>query len=190
MSDFGNISDFVNMTDMNNVNLMVNIDILSSITFALVILLAGFTVGKLVGIAVFKVLRGMNFDKTLKMLSVHKLVLSRNISIFISWGIYVVAVILALLSLDIFYWTLLVLVYFIGIIFVGTIVLGLVFAIPNLISGFKLRHYALKGKFIVLSNVSGEVVKMGLFNVHLIRSDNKLFVVPNRSVKNFQVKDK
>jgi small-conductance mechanosensitive channel len=183
------MSEIVNLTELNSVNLIFNVDLLSSITFALVILLAGFTVGKLLEKVIFKFLRSVEFDKTLKKLNFHKLFLSRTISSFISWVIYVAAVVLALLSLNVLYWAFLVVAYFVGLIFLGTIFLGLFFSVPNFISGFKLRKYDLVGKFIVVNNVEGKVIKVGCFSIKLLSTNKELFVLPNKSVKKFHFKN-
>lgn len=184
------MDEIINASNFSDINLVLNIDLLSSITFAFVILLAGFTVGRLVGIIVFKILKGIEFDKTLKKSNLlRKLFLSKSISSFISWIIYIISVILALVSLNILYEAFIVIAYFTGVIFIGSLILGLVFSIPNLIRGFKLKRYNLVGKIITIKNVKGKVIKTGLFNIKLTGPQGELFIVPNRAVKNFSLKD-
>lgn len=170
------MKDFLEMT--TNV---VTINLLSDITFALIIMLIGFAVGKLVGRAIMKLLSGVDFDRNFQKISSSKLSYSKNISLVISWLIYSAAVIIALDTLNILYWIALGATYFIIFLILGTILLGIIFAIPNLIARFKINNKEIAtGKYVALNGIKGEIFKVGLLSTNIRGPKGELFVVPNK----------
>jgi hypothetical protein len=173
----------VSSLDLSNINPLVSVDLLSSITFALIILLAGFAVGKLVGVALLKFLNIFDFNKNVKKIKGSLSNPSRSISSFVSSLIYVASVIFALLSLGIFKITLLILVYFIGFLVLGSLIFGFFFSLPNFVLSFGFKKKLRVNDFIIVGNVSGEIFKLGFFNI-LIKGEGKdFFVVPYSLVK-------
>lgn len=185
------MEEVVNTLNATNVNPLTSVDILSNITYALIILLAGFAIGKLLGTGLFKILNEIKFDKFLKKLPVPKIQASKTLSSLLSWTIYTITVIYALNSLNILGITFLIILYFIGILILGTILLGLYFAAPNIAMKYKLNKTKIKkGDYIEIDNVKGEIIKIGLINTKLKGTKNETFIVPNKLFKKYKKKHK
>jgi small-conductance mechanosensitive channel len=178
------MDEVVESFNFDGVNPVVSIDLLSNITFALIILLIGFAVGKIIGIALFKLFNGIDLNKGLKKLFIKGFDFSRSISSFVSWIIYVVSVVLALISLNILSEFLLVVLFFVGFVFVGSFVFGLFFSLPNFFAGIIIKNKSLvkKEDFVVVNSVRGKIVKVGFFNTKILGSKKELFFVPNKLV--------
>lgn len=168
---------------LESVNPIISNDLLTNIVFALIILLIGFAVGKLIGIILFKFLSGLEFDKGLKVIYRSKLHASKTISTLVSWLIYILSVILAFISLNILGIAFLVVLYFIAILLSGTFILGTIFALPNLIQGFKNKKKYKIGQKIEVENIKGTITKIGYINTFIKSREEKLFVVPNKKFK-------
>lgn len=177
------MDDVIDNVNLENVNPIIGNELLTSIVFALIILLIGFAVGKLIGVALFKFLNNLEFDKGLKKISNSKFHASKTISALASWLIYLVSIILALITLGVLNIALQIIFYFIAILVIGTILLGLVFALPNLIQGFKNKKKLKKGQKIEVDNIKGTITKTGLINTFIKGKEDKLFVVPNKKFK-------
>ncbi len=176
-----------NVTEtMENVNPLVTNEILINITNALIILLIGFTIGKLLGIAIFKLLNGVEFDKGLNKISNSKFHASKTISSTISLLIYIATVIFALITLNILGITFLIISYFILILVLGTVLLGIIFSIPNIVTGTKIRKKLKIGNRVELNGVRGEIIKIGILNTKIKGEKNELFVVPNKLFKKYK----
>lgn len=168
----------VNDVFVGGVDSIISSELVINITFALFILFAGFAIGKILGIAVLKFLNGVSFDKGAKLLYNSKFFVSKTISSFVSWLIYIVTVIFALITLNILSITFLVVLYFVSFLVLGTVLFGLFFSLPNLVAGFKLRK---KKDFVNVDTklLRGEIIKIGLLNTYIKGSKDELFVVPN-----------
>lgn len=171
--------DVVNDTFVESVDSIISSDLMINITFVLFILLAGFVVGKIVGVALLKLLNGISFDKGVRWFYNSKFLASKTISSTVSWLIYIATVIFALFTLNILSVAFLVVLYFISFLVLGMILLGLFFSIPNFFAGFKLRKYN-DLKEVKTKILKGEIIKIGLFNTYLKGSGGELFVVPNK----------
>ncbi|MCC7574104.1 mechanosensitive ion channel family protein [Candidatus Woesearchaeota archaeon] len=178
------MDEVVESFNFDGVNPVVSIDLLSNITFALIIMLVGFAVGKLVGIALFKFFNGIELNKGLKKLFVFGFDFSRSFSSFVSWIIYVISVVLALLSLNILRELLLVVLFFVGFVFFGSFVFGLFFSLPNFFAGFiiKNKSFVKVNDFVVVNTVRGEVVSIGFFNTKIKGLKGETFLVPNKLI--------
>lgn len=178
------MDEFVNSQNFEVFASFLSIDFISNLAFALVIMLVGFAVGRLVGVALFKLLEGIEFNKGLKRFAITGFDVSRGIGHFVSWIIYVISVIMALISLGIFRQVLLGLIYFVAFVFLGSVILGFFFALPNFFASFKVKKMGLKkGDLVLVNTVRGELIHIGYFNTRIKGLKNELFMVPNKIVK-------
>ena len=168
--------------NLETVNPILNIEILSNITFALIVLLAGFAIGKLLGIAIYKILKTIEFDRSIKRISRNNNA-SKKISNIVSWMVYITSVILALILLNALYYAFLIIIYFLGILIIGTILFGIIFSIPNFIEGFRARKKIKKGQIITINNIKGEIIKVGILNTKIKKEKDEIYVVPNKLFK-------
>jgi hypothetical protein len=167
---------------LETINPILSIDILSNITFALIVLLAGFTIGRLLGIAIYKILKTIEFDKSIKKISKNSNA-SKKISNLITWIIYIMSVIIALMLLNALYYAFLIIIYFLGILVLGTILFGITFSIPNFIEGFRARKKIKKGQIIKINNITGKIIRVGLLNTKIAKNKDEIYVVPNKLFK-------
>jgi small-conductance mechanosensitive channel len=178
------MAEFIHSQDFEAVTTFLSIDFISNIAFALVIMLVGFAVGRLVGVAFFKLLEGIELNKGLKNFAIRGFDTSRAIGNLVSWIIYIISVIVALVSLGVFREVLFGLIYFVAFVFVGSIILGFFFALPNFFAAFKVKKMGLKkGDLVLVNTVRGELVHIGYFNTRIKGLKNELFMVPNKIVK-------
>lgn len=159
-----------------------NISFFSSVLYALVILLIGFAVGKLLGIVLFKFLSNLEFDRGLKFFKI-KRGFSRRISFLVSVLIYCLAVVLALLSLGVLSLVLFIVLYFILFLLFGSFLLGLFFVLPNFFAYFFVKSRLKVGVLVSVGRVKGEVISVGFFSVRLKSSFGDFFLVPNSLFK-------
>ena len=177
------MADFEDIINVEYINPVVNNDIVTQIVFALIILLIGFAAGKLISIALFKILTGIEFDKSLKKISNNKIQISKTISTATSWTIYIITVIIALASLNILKITIIIIAYFILFLLISTIMLGAIFSIPNLLAGIKLKQQHLKEQKINTPLLKGTLMKIGLLNTKIKGEKEEEFLVPNKTLQ-------
>lgn len=159
-----------------------NISFFSSVLYALIILLVGFAVGKLLGVILFKFLNNLEFDRNLKFFRVKK-GFSKRVSFFVSILIYCLAVVLALLSLGVLSLVFFIVLYFILFLLFGSFLLGFLFALPNFFAYFFVKSRLKVGDFVCVGRVKGEVISVGFFSVRLKSSFGDFFLVPNSVFK-------
>ena len=167
----------------DNMNPLLNNELVTTIIFATIILLIGFAIGKLIGVALFKFLNTLDFDKNLKKISNSKFHASKTISSTTSWIIYTVTVILALTTLNILGTTIQIILYFIAILVIGTIILGIYFSTPNMIAGFTLRKKIKKQQEINTPLTKGKIIRIGLLNTKIETETKDLMIIPNKTLK-------
>lgn len=178
------MNETLNGFDISKVNLFVNNEIITNMLFALIILLIGFTVGKLVGIALFKFLNGVEFDKGFKKISNSKIHITKTISSLVSWAIYTGSVVWALLTLRILNVVLIITVYFVALLIVGTIILETINSVPNLAYKRVVKSKKIKkGDHIKINNVEGEVLKVGFLNIKIKGTKGEEIYVPNKLIR-------
>ncbi len=182
------MSEIIELTNQSTINPLVSIELFSNITLALIILLAGFAIGKLAGIAVFKLLKGLDFDLNIKKIKIKKITTSKNISTLTSWTIYTLSVIFALISLNILNTTLIIILYFIGILFIGTIILGIIHSTPNILAGIKIKKQNIikENDEIQINQIKGKVTKIGITNTKIKGDKDEIFFIPNKIIQRQQ----
>ena len=166
-----------------SMNIIINNELTTNILFAVIILLIGFTIGRLIGITLFKFLNSLEFDKNLKKISNSKFHSAKTISSTTSWLIYTITVIIALNTLNILNITLIVIAYFIAILIIGTIILGIIFSIPNLVAGITLRKKIKKEQQINTALIKGTIKKINTLNTKIETEKKELIIIPNKTLK-------
>ncbi len=184
------MEEILESMNAESMNPLLNNELATTILFATIILLIGFAIGKLIGIALFKFLNTLDFDKNLKKISNSKFHASKTISTTTSWIIYTITVILALTTLNILGTTIQIMLYFIAILIIGTIILGIYFSIPNIIAGITLRKKIKKQQEINTPLAKGKIIRIGLLNTKIETKTKDLMIIPNKTLKKYLRKTK
>ncbi|MBN1792635.1 mechanosensitive ion channel family protein [Candidatus Woesearchaeota archaeon] len=170
---------FANVTGLDGSGLALN-PLFSRIMLALFILLAGFIVGRLLGLLVRRILVDVKFDRHLKYLGV-RVPVERFLGSSISFLIYLATIFLTLNTLALTS-TILTLVAF-GIVFV--VIVSFLLAIkdffPNLFAGARIKMSDLfqEGDEIKILEVRGKVVVIGFLETKLITALKEEVIIPN-----------
>lgn len=157
----------------------------TNIATAIIIILVGFMVGKLIGILLDKFFFQIQLDEFFSRVLKRKFAnLSRTLSDVISVLIYAGSLIWALATMNILKFVLLGLLYLAMLIAIGSLMLGLIDLLPNFISGIIIRNRKLvkPGKKIRTTGVFGTVEKSGLLQTKLITKKGDVIFIPNQSI--------
>ncbi len=154
--------------------------IITDIGIAIIILLLGFIIGKIVKIILEKILLELQVDKGLKAIRKKSFSIRKSIPIITSIIVYAAAIIIALNHLGILETVLQGIIALILLIVIGSIILWLSNLIPNIVAGLKLKSRKdfeegmnIKGKL-----VEGTIKKIGILKTRIERNEDVL-VIPN-----------
>ncbi len=154
---------------------------LNRLAFAILILLVGFILGKLLGRFVRRVLDELDMDAALKKTVGIKVSVSKVLSSFSAFIVYFVTVILFLNSLGL---TTAVL----NAISIGVIVLIMISAalairdlVPNLTAGFAIhtKQKISVGNQIEMEGIKGKVIEVSLLDTQIRTSSGDIVFIPN-----------
>ncbi len=160
---------------------------------ALIILLVGITIGKLVSRLVEFLLRKIGLNKTINKLTGHELLLEEMISTFIEYTFYFIALVLALQKLNIINNILLWLSIGVVLILLIALFLSLRDAVVNFTSGAIIRSKKIlkKKEHVIIDDVEGIVLKVDLLDTLLknIKEDQgEIIRIPNSRVLKARIK--
>lgn len=154
---------------------------LNKIAAALVIIFAGFIIGKIVGRFLYKVLKDVQADETGKKFFKRDVSISKGVSAAASYLIYLVALVMGLGALG------LTTVVLNAVIIIVLVLLGISFLLaikdfmPNLSAGIMIRQKGLfkEGDTVKLGSTEGVVEDLSLTETRLRRSNGDLLIIPN-----------
>ena len=160
---------------------------------SLTILFIGFIIGRIIGRVVLKLLKEIEFDKTLRKATGTKTSFSDIISHSSSYLIYFLTVILSLESIGLTTFVLNLILVVILVIIGISVILAIKDYIPNFVGGYSLRNKGLfvKGDNIKVGSVQGKIIKINLLDTYVETKNKDLMVIPNSYfVKNLVTKKK
>lgn len=151
---------------------------------ALLILIAGFILGKIIGLILKRVLQQINIDKHLATTLGHRLALEKRVSGVISTIIYIVAIFIALQTLTILKYTLLIIGGGFALVLFISLLLILKDTIPNFLVGISktYRQKMIVGKTLRIRQIQGKIIKKTLFTTIVQEQEDKIHI-PNRIFK-------
>lgn len=152
--------------------------LLIDITIAIIILLAGFAIGKIAGIIIERLLSELQVEEHVSKVARQRVSLKKGLASIASIIIYALAIILALAQLGLSGITLRILAILTGIIIIGSIILGLIHLLPNIYGTIRIKNKKLfsEGDNIGTKLVEGTVQKITLTNTHLEHNGEKIVV--------------
>ncbi len=147
---------------------------------ALLILLAGFIVGRLLGLIVKRLLHELNLDAMVRKVVGYRSSFENFISGLVSYIIYSVAIIMALNHIGLTTIVLTIIISAVVIMLVISFLLAVKDFLPNALSGFSLKFKGVvkKGVVISVSGVTGVVEDVNLLST-IVKVDDDLMVIPN-----------
>jgi small conductance mechanosensitive channel len=148
---------------------------------AIIILLLGFIIGRITGRLVKKVLTSVDLDKNFRKITGTRVSLERFVSGFISFIIYLAAIIMALNQLGITTVVLNIITAGIVLIVIVAFLLAVKDFIPNSVAGLNIKIKGLikEGQSITVKGIKGKVKEVNLVDTHIITKNKELIVVPN-----------
>jgi small-conductance mechanosensitive channel len=154
--------------------------VLFNITSALVVLLIGFVVGKLIGRIFTTLLHEFELNKILKSAGI-KRPLEGMLGSLVSYLIYFVAIIMALNQLQIVSVVLYIILITVIVVLVISFLLSIKDFLPNFFAGlFIYRHGLIKeGDNIKILDTKGKVVQISLTETRLETKEKDIVFIPN-----------
>ncbi|MCF7866171.1 hypothetical protein K9M18_01895 [Candidatus Woesearchaeota archaeon] len=159
---------------------------------ALIILIVGIILGRLLGILLDKFFREIQLDKAFNMFSRQTYSLGKAISDLFSFCVYLGSFIWALIFLNAFNVVFGFLLWLFLIIIFGSVILNAIEFLPNIYAGNLLRknNYFKKDSFNFF-DIKGVVKKFGFFRVNIISDSGDEYFISNKVLLNeIRKKDK
>ncbi|MBC8500549.1 MAG: mechanosensitive ion channel [Nanoarchaeota archaeon] len=165
--------------------------LLIKIVTAIIILLIGFIIGRIVGRIILKLLKEIEFDKTIRKATGYQASFSALLSKSSSYFIYFLAILMALESLGLTPFVLNMISVVILLIVGISVILAIKDFIPNFIAGYSVRKKGLykQGDRIKVGKVEGKITKISLLDTHVVTKKKDMIVIPNSYfIKNLVIK--
>ncbi len=160
-----------------------------SILSAVIILLVGFIIGKLLGRVVQRSLHGMEVDAILKRATKSDIVMEHSMGIVTSYLIYAISVVMALNQLHVTTTILQMIIAGIIIIVIIAAALAVKDFIPNAFAGFfLLKNKTIEeGQRIRVKGIEGKVVSITLVETKLQTKEGDMIHIPNSSLTKSEI---
>ncbi len=170
---------------------VVTNELLLLLVSSVIILLIGFVIGRILGKALLRLLKKIDFDKTIKKATGYDYSITNLSSKIVTYFIYFVTILIFLENLGITPFVLNVILVVVLIVLAISLILAIKDFIPNFVSGYSIRRKNLFsiGDKIKVGDVEGVIVKINLLDTHLETPKKDLMVIPNSYfVKNMVLK--
>ena len=155
---------------------------------ATLMIIGGFVIGRLSGLALRRILKSFNLNKNISLTTGYQVILERQLGNILSSIIYAISIILALRKLHILnYAILLFAIIFGGIIFISTL-LGFKDALLNIYA--RITRPLKPGSSFKKKYVQGVVIKQGLFATIVKDKEGDLLYIPNFALLQQETKSK
>lgn len=150
----------------------------------LIILLIGFILGKLIGKIVARILHEVEVDNIIKKASGADVNLERWLSVFVTYLIYFITIIIFLNKLGVATTVLQILFAAIIIVVIASVILATKDFIPNAFAGFYIyrRKLIKEGETVIIRGVRGEVQHINLVETKLMTKEGDTVYIPNSVV--------
>ena len=137
----------------------------NNLAIAVMILLIGFMVGKLISMILYKLFLEIQLDKTINKFTDQRFYISRYITSIISVAIYLITFFIALDKLRLTTAFIFIMALFLLIIFIGALFLGLGGFFPNIYAWVMITQEGkIKvGNKIKIKTLTGKITRIGLF---------------------------
>ncbi len=152
-------------------------DVFLKIISAFIIFIIALIIGKFAGMIVTGLLYELKVEEILETIGV-KLFVAKSVGVIVSLAIYVAGFVIALQSLGIATYVIIVIAAFFAIIAALALFLGAADTIRNFIAGFGLRKKYLRQKSIDLPEIRGRILKVGYTEIKVRTKENDVVVVP------------
>lgn len=157
---------------------------------AIIILIVGIILGRLVGILLDKIFREVQLDRAFNLFSRQTYSFGKALSDLVSFIMYLISFIWALIFLDVFNFVVGFILWLLVLVLAGSFVLNSLEFFPNIFSGYALRKRK-KGsekKFDSL-NIKGIIENIGFVRTKVVSSLGDEYYIPNKIVLD-KLKDK
>ena len=154
---------------------------LQNIVIALITLLAGFIIARILGRLVTKVLNSIHLDKNLAKAANIKTSFEQLIGIAITYIVYFITVVIALNQLNATNLILNIVSIAIILLLLIAVILGIKDIMPNLIAGLFLhqRGFLKNGDRIKVKNIEGKIIHVNLFETRIEAKNKDTISIPN-----------
>lgn len=150
---------------------------------AIIILLVGIVIGRIVGILLDKLFVELQINKAASMFSRRTYSLAKALSDIFSFLTYLGALFLALDKIGALFLVLNILLGLIILIALGALILEAIDFFPNLFAGIMLKSKGInKGIDFKFMNLKGKIEHKGLLSIMIISENKDEYHIPNRAV--------
>jgi small conductance mechanosensitive channel len=160
----------------------------SSVVVAVVLLLVGVIIAKLVERLVLKVLHELELDAWLKKAGM-KFALEQTIALIIRYFIYFITIIVALNQIGWSSFVVKTIAVAIGLLVLAAVLLGVKDFVPNFIAGLRIqrRGFVKQGDLIRVRDIEGEVMQVNLLDTRIKTVTGDVLFVPNSVLTKHEV---
>jgi small-conductance mechanosensitive channel len=154
--------------------------LLNRLIIAAIILLVGFIAGRLLGNLLRRLLREVGLDNVIKTAGI-KISLERLFSGIVTYGIYIVAVIMALNTLKLDALVLDIIAAAVILVIAASVLLAVKDFIPNFLAGIRIGRKGMlkEGDHVVIDGIDAKVLKKDLTDIKLQSKKGDVIFVPN-----------
>lgn len=155
----------------------------TKIIAAMLILLIGFIIGRLIGKTLLKIFSNLEINSMLKSLGM-KIDAEKKISSLTEYFIYFVTVIIFLNNLGVTTTIIYILAGAVAIVFIIYSILAMKDFIPNMFAGFYINKHRMirKGSFVRIGSVEGRVVDINLIETKIRTKEKDIVYIPNSTL--------
>ena len=156
----------------------------NEIISAVIILLLGFIIARILYHITYKLLHEAELDNIIKATTGIKISLEKTLAKFVRYFVYFIAIITVLNQLGLTTTLLYIIAAVILLIIAVSFLLGVRDFIPNFFSGIVLskEKRLRKGDFITLNGIKGKVVQLGLLETKIETKKGDTIYIPNRTL--------
>lgn len=169
-----------NLTGLGDVKEILS-KVYSNFAVSIIILLAGFIIGKLVGRLVQKILKEVELNKLLKRTTGIRFAMDEILASFASYIIYIIAIIMALDQLGLADPVINIILIAIILIVIASIILGLRDLFPNIIAGIFIsqKRQISKGDKVRIGDVEGNIIEINMLETRIVTKKGDIIYMPN-----------
>jgi len=154
---------------------------MTRLVVAVIIVLIGFIIGKIVGRLLQKILKEVELNNIIKKATHIKINLEEGFSLFATYFIYFIAIIMALSQLGLTTTVLNMISAAVIVVIIISIFLGIKDFVPNLISGIFIHRkgFVKEGDRIRVKDIEGKVIKINLVETRIKTKKGDVIYIPN-----------
>ena len=164
--------------------------LLTTLAVAIIIILAGFVLGRIVGKLIQRVLNEIELNNIIKKAVGIKIRLEESIGLFVTYFIYFVAIVMALGHLGLQTYILHIISGAVLLLIVLSIFLGIKDFIPNVMAGLFIHRkgFLNEGDNIQYNDLKGKIIKLNLLETRIQTKGGDVIYIPNSILVKTEVK--